>query len=142
MRIYIVPLSIIRMHNLKGKYVIRLFVLWSDTLITAPFLLSKVLFCIFFMKPLFFAFGPILLIACTVLCSKGLMRIHSKGRKRLLCRSLSIEQKASKGKFTHNWNCLPKAGVLFSNPTQPFWSLVEWRKLPILEARSGLVFKM
>lgn len=118
-RIYIVPLSIVCMHNLKGKCV-RLFVLWSDTLITASFILSKVLFCIFLMKFFFF----FLLIACTVF--KGRMLVHSKGKR------LSVEQKALKGKPYPQTGRVPlKAGVLFSNPTQPFWSWAEWRTEPM-----------
>lgn len=125
--IYIVPLSIICMHNLKGKYV-RLFGMWSDRLITASFLLSKVLFCFFFFKfsLLLFLF---LFYWLPTLCFQGLMRIHSKREGwQLLCRFLSIEPQVLKGKFTRNWNCLLKAGVLCSNPTQPFWSLVEWHQ--------------
>lgn len=107
--------------------------MWSDTLITASFLLSKVLFCIFFIQPfLNFSF-----FSCSIDCLhcvffKVSMQIHSRGGERLLCSSLSIRQQALKGKFTHNWNCLLKAGVLFSNLTQPFWSLVDWRSLPML----------
>lgn len=64
--IYIVPLTIICTHNLKGKYV-RLFVFWPDALITASFLLSKVLFYSFFYQVFFSIFSfLLLLIACTV----------------------------------------------------------------------------